>query len=715
DMTEVEETRQKVFKEKVNHVTGVREWEVAEDDYDIVQEIARSRFGDMILDYDRNDRYEAALITVINEKKAKGEFVHVLDIGTGTGLLSLMAARAGADRVTALEVFAPMADCAQKIIKESGYADIITVIAHRSTDLSHLGEKPNVIVAEVFDTELIGEGALRTFKDALENLVQPGCRVIPARARFYVQATESPHVMGKFNEIPQMREGKEERSEVEMTVPLTRRRLVPLLEDVEVSKTRVTVLDVVHPLDSSCPGNCSVHDVQVSLLLPSLHFSPLSQPTLVFEFNFEDSSSIFFDETAIVRMEISKSGKLDSFLTWWDLDMDRSDGGNTLTMAPDWKDANSRWRDHWMQSIYYPPHRVEVREGEAVPILAGHDEFSLWFAVDDGSSSLASLDRPYCVCEFHARLSRTMIYRMNKLMDDRRLAEEIAKEVSRHPSEVVVVGEGSLLGLHPSVVGGAQRVTILENTPWMRKILHKYIKFHELRNVQVVAEMSQLSKPSLILGEPFFLSSVLPWENLPFWFEVEKIQSLFGDNSIPIMPNRCSIRAIPMKFRDLHHTAGRVGTVNGFNLSKFDELSEKARSAVDAIVEDYSLWEYVGEESDGWKDEERGRAGTELLQMQLDTAPSDSERKEKTIQVTGEMNGIALWAEWQFGDYWMTTGRTRGGGGNESLSWSAGHKQGVYFIPPEQLGEKQIHVITQFVDGEVTFIFSPTPIPLEKK
>lgn len=35
---------------------------------------------------------------------------------------------------------------------------------------------------------------------------------------------------------------------------------------------------------------------------------------------------------------------MDSFLAWWDLDMDRSDGGNTLTMAPDWKDADSRVR-----------------------------------------------------------------------------------------------------------------------------------------------------------------------------------------------------------------------------------------------------------------------------------------------------------------------------------------------------------------------------------
>ena len=43
--------------------------------------MARSRFGDMILDFDRNDRYEAALVSVIGERKKKGERVHVLDIG----------------------------------------------------------------------------------------------------------------------------------------------------------------------------------------------------------------------------------------------------------------------------------------------------------------------------------------------------------------------------------------------------------------------------------------------------------------------------------------------------------------------------------------------------------------------------------------------------------------------------------------------------------
>ena len=43
--------------------------------------------------------------------------VHVLDIGTGTGLLSMMAATEGVDSITACEEFLPMAACAEKVMQ----------------------------------------------------------------------------------------------------------------------------------------------------------------------------------------------------------------------------------------------------------------------------------------------------------------------------------------------------------------------------------------------------------------------------------------------------------------------------------------------------------------------------------------------------------------------------------------------------------------------
>ena len=52
----------------------------------------------------QNHLYYVGLEAAIKKKRSEGKKVHVLDIGTGTGLLSMMAVALGADTVTAIEV-----------------------------------------------------------------------------------------------------------------------------------------------------------------------------------------------------------------------------------------------------------------------------------------------------------------------------------------------------------------------------------------------------------------------------------------------------------------------------------------------------------------------------------------------------------------------------------------------------------------------------------
>ncbi|VDM53596.1 unnamed protein product [Angiostrongylus costaricensis] len=305
-----------MFMERINHVTGEREWEVAEEDHDLAQEIARSRFADMILDYNRNDMFLEGLRSVIQEKKEQGVVPHVFDIGisgTGTGLLSLMAAREGAQ-----------------------------VIPSRSTELSPLSSKPNIIVAEVFDTELIGEGALRTFKEALISHVQSGCRVVPSRGRVWILPVESTF-LSKFNQVPRLFEGDS-------------------------------------PL-GDCPGSSAVFDVQLSQL-HSHQFIRLTEPILAFSFNFECSDSIIYDESFDRTAVCIESGQVDAIMMWWDLDMDGK-GTSWIDMTPKWANNNYHWRDHWMQAVYYPPKRAQVKKGATVCLKCCHDEFSMWFFVGE--------------------------------------------------------------------------------------------------------------------------------------------------------------------------------------------------------------------------------------------------------------------------------------------------------------------------------------------
>ena len=142
----------------------------------------------MLRDRARNAAYGAAIA-----RFAPGRTV--LDIGTGSGLLAMMAARAGAARVFACEANPMLAISARAVIAANGLADRITVFDCHSTKLDRqrdLRGGVDMVVSELFAEGVIGEGVIASLAHARADLAAPGALVLPGRADIMVALAQFP-------------------------------------------------------------------------------------------------------------------------------------------------------------------------------------------------------------------------------------------------------------------------------------------------------------------------------------------------------------------------------------------------------------------------------------------------------------------------------------------------------------------------------------------
>jgi precorrin-6B methylase 2 len=110
----------------------------------------------------------------------------VVDLGTGTGVLAVAAAQAGARRVHAIER-GSVGRLAAALFAQHGLADRIELVASSSTT-AVLPEPADVLVSEIIGDEPFGENVLEYTRDALGRLLRPGARLVPRRLRLYARA-----------------------------------------------------------------------------------------------------------------------------------------------------------------------------------------------------------------------------------------------------------------------------------------------------------------------------------------------------------------------------------------------------------------------------------------------------------------------------------------------------------------------------------------------
>ena len=99
-------------------------------------------------------------------KIAVNEDDYVLEIGTGSGILSMIAASAGAEMVVSCESSKMISNIAKKVVSENGMSEKISVVNKNSKDLvigADLSRKVDVLISEILSAEFVGEEFYQLF------------------------------------------------------------------------------------------------------------------------------------------------------------------------------------------------------------------------------------------------------------------------------------------------------------------------------------------------------------------------------------------------------------------------------------------------------------------------------------------------------------------------------------------------------------------------
>jgi protein arginine N-methyltransferase 1 len=122
-----------------------------------------------------------------NKHLFKGKIV--LDVGCGTGILSMFAAKAGAEHVYGVDM-SGIVEQARTIVSQNGLADKVTIIRGKIEEIQLPVEKVDVIISEWMGYCLFYESMLDTVLYARDKWLAPTGLMFPDKATLYVCAIE---------------------------------------------------------------------------------------------------------------------------------------------------------------------------------------------------------------------------------------------------------------------------------------------------------------------------------------------------------------------------------------------------------------------------------------------------------------------------------------------------------------------------------------------
>ncbi|KAG6555892.1 hypothetical protein Mapa_002534 [Marchantia paleacea] len=279
----------------------------------------------------------------------------VLDVGAGTGILSLFAAKGGAKHVYAVEC-SLMADTAREIVRANGYSDVITVLKGKVEEIELPTPHVDVIVSEWMGYFLLFENMLNTVLYARDKWLVPNGVVLPDKTSLYLTAIEDADYKNEKIDFWNSVYG------FDMSCIRKQAMLEPLVDTVDANQI------VTH-----------------SQLLKTMDISKMSSGDASF--------------SAPFKLVATRNDFIHAFVAYFDVSFSKCHKATGFSTGPKSRPT------HWKQTVMYLEDTITICEGEAIT-------GSLSVAPNANNPRDLDVTVQYAFNGKRCRCSRTQHYRM---------------------------------------------------------------------------------------------------------------------------------------------------------------------------------------------------------------------------------------------------------------------------------------------------------------
>lgn len=279
---------------------------------------------EMLSDYIRTESYRKAMLD--NKHLFKGKVV--MDIGCGTGILSMFACSAGAKKVYAIEK-ASVFRLAKEIIKENKMDDRIEII-NDTVETIKLPEKVDIIVSEWMGYLLLFEGMFDSVKIAANKFLNPNGMLFPNLATFSIAGIYDRSIefdkLSYYQDLYMPNIGTLEKSKDGSN----------LMAEFYHIKNMLADIDIVNTKKIRTNGH-KFHDINLETV---------SIPELDFKKEF--------------KIKVTETGYLNGFVLWWDTSFSHGKKNIILDTSP-YKEST-----HWKQGLFNLKDKICVSQGDVI-------------------------------------------------------------------------------------------------------------------------------------------------------------------------------------------------------------------------------------------------------------------------------------------------------------------------------------------------------------